>query len=132
MTCSSCTTLTCSSDVYTLMRGQKHLREHVFSRVERQELAVKEGTVGELSIKEQRKIKDRALWAKGQERIAARAAEAAEAEVEKSALGEWSATKKAVGEVEEEIAVEKTIKAFGQTEISKRQPWEDELVDRTK
>jgi hypothetical protein len=124
--------LTCNTDVYSLMRGQKYLREHVFSSVERQELAVKEGRVDELTPKEQRKLKNRTQWNKGQEQIAARAAEAAEAEVEKSALGEWSATKKAVGEVEEKIAVEKTIKAFGQMEISKRQPWEDELVDRTK
>lgn len=42
------------------MKGQRFLREHVFSRVERQMLAVKEGRVGELTPKEQRKISNRA------------------------------------------------------------------------
>ena len=68
-------------DAFTLMKGQQFLREHVFTRVERRALAVKEGRVGEMTPKEQRKIKSRALWVKAQEEIAARAAEA---EVEKS------------------------------------------------
>jgi hypothetical protein len=116
-------------DVYALMKGQQYLREHVFTRVERQELAVKGGRVGELTPKDQRKIKNRALWAKGQEEIAARAAEA---EVEKSSLGAWDAAKKAVGEVEEEIAVDETAKALQHSTISAPQPWEDALTDRTK
>ena len=117
------------ADAFTLMKGQQFLREHVFTRVERRVLAVKEGRVGEMTPKEQRKIKSRALWVKGQEEIAARAAEAA---VKKSSLGDWGATKKAVGEVEEEIAVDEATRALQQSAISPQQPWEDQLTDRTR
>lgn len=51
--------------------------------------------------------------------------------MEKPSLGAWSATKDVAGEIEEEIAVDETTKAFGQTEISQRQPGEGELVERT-
>jgi hypothetical protein len=113
-------------DAFTLMKGQKFLREHVFTRVERQLLAVKEGKVGEMTPKEQRKIRHRVAWE------TALAAEAAEAEVEKSSLGAWDATKKAVGEVEGEMAVDDATKALQQSAISPQQPWEDELTDRTR
>jgi hypothetical protein len=36
-------------DAFTLMKGQQFLREHVFTRVERRVLAVKEGRVGEMT-----------------------------------------------------------------------------------
>ena len=111
------------------MKGQTFLREQVFSRVERQILAVKEGRIGELSVKDQRKARNRIAWAKGQEESAA---EVAEAEVEKSSLGQWATTKDAVGEVEKEIEVDEATKAFGLTEISQKKLWESDLADRTK
>jgi hypothetical protein len=128
--------MTSFTDTFTVMKGQTFLREHVFTRVERQILAVKEGRIGELSAKDQRKVKNRIAFEEETAR-AARAAEAeaeakAEAEVEKSSLGAWGATKAAVGEVEEEMAVDEATKALGQAEISHRQPWESELVDGTK
>jgi hypothetical protein len=44
----------------------------------------------------------------------------------------WDAAKKAVGEVEEEIAVDETAKALQHSTIRAPQPWEDALTDRTK
>jgi len=112
------------------MMGQNFLREHVFTRFEREAMAVTEGRVGELSAKAQRKIRNRALWAKRQHQEVARADEAAveeeeEEEEEGTPLAQWGPTRDAVGEVEEEIVVEEAIKAS-------RKPWEGELTDRTK
>lgn len=68
------------------MEGQERLLSEAFTRVERENMLVAEGRENELSDKNRRRLKNRAAWAKGQEESAARAATAAEAEVEKSAL----------------------------------------------
>ena len=114
------------------MKGQEKLTSEVFSRIEREQILVAEGREHELSDRNRRRLKNRAAWNEGLQEKAARAAERAEAEAEKSALGQWGPTKEAVKEVEKEIAVDQTIKALGQTEISKEQPWKEELTDRTK
>jgi hypothetical protein len=98
--------------------------------MERENLMIAVGEGHKLPNRSQRRAMNRAA---GDAEEAARAAVAAEvAEENESPLGAWSATKNAVSEVEGKIAVDETTKAFGQTEISKRQPWEDELADRTK
>jgi hypothetical protein len=109
----------------------------VFTRMERENMTVEEGREHKLSNRARRRAKNRAEGDAAQFEEAALAAAAAaaaaeEAEVEKSSLGAWGATKDAVREVEEEMAVDETTKAFGQTEISQRKAWEDELTDRTK
>jgi hypothetical protein len=112
------------------MQGQDRALEMVFTRIERENMMMAGGEGHKLPNRAMRRARNRA---NGDAKEAARVAAAAEvAEENKSSLGAWDATKNAVGEVEEQIAVDQTIKAFGQTEISQRQPWEDELADRTK
>ena len=115
------------------MQGQDGALQMVFTRMERENMTVEEGREHKLSNRARRRAKNRADGDAAQVEEAALAAAAAEeAEVEKSSLGAWGATKNAVREVEEEMAVDETTKAFGQTEISQRKAWEDELTDRTK
>lgn len=64
-------------------------------------------------------------------RALARERKAAEEEG-KSALEQWSEAREAVGKVEDDMEVDDTAAAMSQVEIGQKQPWESDLVDRTK
>ena len=49
----------------------------------------------------------------------------------KAALSDWEDSKRAIDEAGEEAEIESAAAALGQTEISPKQAWVEELVDRT-
>jgi len=50
----------------------------------------------------------------------------------KTALGDWGGSKRAIEEAGDNAEIEGAAAALGRTEISPKQAWEEELVDRTK
>jgi len=116
--------------VFDIMKGQDRALEMFFTRMEREEMLVAMGRGHELSVKARRRRENRVA---GDAALAEEIARAAEtAEDNSSSLAQRGTTKDAVTDVEGEIAVADAIRAFGQAEITPREPWEGLLTDRTK
>jgi hypothetical protein len=106
----------------SLRKGELKLMEKVWNREER---AILWEAVGNNPALFDTAGKER--YAEKQRRRAAnRALEG------KTALGGWEDSKKAIEEAEEQIEVEGMAAMLDQTGISPKQPWTEEVVDRTK
>jgi len=99
----------------SLRKGELKLMEKVWNREERAILweAVGNNPKERYAKKQRRRAANRALEGK-------------------TALGGWEDSKKAIEEAEEQIEVEGMAAMLDQTGISPKQPWTEEVVDRTK
>lgn len=120
-------------DGMMIMEGDKELRQIVWTQDERIRMLMASGERAP-SQKMQKKLVEAIIEARLLEEARQRAREERKREQEERerAQAEWQSIKDAVGGVDEEIVDEDAAAVIDGVAISEKQPWEENLVDRTR